>query len=46
MILGEIVGEELKGYEAAQTRILGLVDDAHATAAEFLYDPVMRDGLV
>ena len=46
MILGEIVGEEFESDEAPETGVLGFVDDTHPAAAEFLHDPVMRDGLV
>ena len=34
-ILREIFGEEFEGHEAAEARVLGLVDDTHAAAAEF-----------
>jgi hypothetical protein len=37
--------QKLERDETVETSILGLVDDAHATAAEFLEDAVMRDGL-
>jgi hypothetical protein len=29
-----------------QPNILGLIDDAHATAAELFNDSVVRDGLI
>jgi len=38
--------EETQGDEAAQPRVLGLIDHAHATATEPLDDAVVRDGLV
>ncbi len=44
-VLGEIVGQKLQGDEAAEAGVFGLVDDAHAAAAELFDDPVMRDGL-
>ncbi len=45
-ILREIVGKKLEGDEAAETRVLGFVDHAHAAATELFDDPVMRDGLI
>ena len=41
----EIVREKFQGYETAEFEIFGFVDDSHTAAAEFLDDPVMRDGL-
>jgi len=38
-------GKELQGNEAVQACIFGLVNDAHATATEFLHDAVVRNGL-
>ena len=38
-------GEELQGNESAEARILRLVHDSHAAAAELLDDAVVRDGL-
>ena len=46
MILGKVVGKEFECDEAAETRVFGLVDDAHAAPAELLDDPIMRDGLI
>src|SRR6202044_1685982 len=37
--------EKLQRYKATQAGILGLVNDPHAPAAEFLDDAVMGDGL-
>src|SRR5208283_5159793 len=45
-IFGHIIGQKLEGDKAMQADVLGLVDDAHATTAEFLDDAVMRDDLV
>src|SRR6185436_5473937 len=39
------VGEELQRDITAQACVLGLVDDAHAPASQFLEDAVMGDGL-
>ena len=44
-VVGYIVGQELQGDEAAELGVLGLVDDAHAAAAELFDDAVVRDGL-
>src|SRR6202140_4097730 len=43
-ILRPIVGEKLKGDKSTQRDVFGLVNHAHATAAEFLDDAVVRDG--
>ena len=37
--------EQLKGHCALQSRVLGLVDRAHATAFEFFDDPVVGNDL-
>jgi hypothetical protein len=44
-IASQIVGQELESDEAAQARVLGLVDHAHATAADLFQDAVVRDRL-
>jgi len=44
-VLGHILGQELEGNKAIQFDVFGLVDDAHATAAELLDNPVVRNGL-
>jgi len=44
-IVGDVFGEELKGYEAAEFRILGLINYAHAAAAQLLDCAVVGDGL-
>src|SRR6202049_335831 len=44
-VSGNIFRQELQGDEATKLRVLGLVDHAHPTAAKFLDDAVMRDGL-
>jgi hypothetical protein len=44
-VMGEIFRKELEGDEAAKTRILGLVHNAHPAATEFLGDSIVRDGL-
>ena len=40
-----IIGEKFEGDETMEAGVLGLVDDAHAAAAELLDDAVVRDGL-
>ena len=37
-ILGDLVGQKLQGDEAAQSYILGLVDDTHPAAADLLHE--------
>ena len=44
-ILRKIVGQEFQRDEAAEFGVLGLVDDAHAAAAEFFEDVVTGDRL-
>ena len=41
----EIVGQKFQGYEATEFDVFGFVDDSHSAAAEFLDNPVVRDGL-
>ena len=45
-VAGQIIREELEGDEAAQFGVLSLVDHAHASAAKFLDNAVVGDGLV
>src|SRR5947207_4474576 len=44
-ITGHFWRQELQPNEAMQAGVLGLVHNAHAAAAEFLNDAVVRDGL-
>jgi len=44
-IVGEIVWEKFEGDEAAEARVFGFIDHAHAATAEFFDDVVMGDGL-
>jgi hypothetical protein len=44
-IFGNVVRQELKGHKAVQLYVLGLIDHTHTTAAQFLDDAVVRDGL-
>ncbi len=44
MIFRHSLGQEFKRYETVQPRVLGLIDDTHATATELLDDAVVRDG--
>ena len=43
-ILGNVFGQKFQGDVAAEARVLGLVDHAHAAAAKFFEDGVVRDG--
>src|SRR5208282_2402341 len=43
-ILGNVVGEEFKSHTAAEARVFGFIDHAHATTAKFFQDAVVRDG--
>ena len=43
-ILGNIFGKEFQRNIAAEPRVLGFVDDAHAAAAKFFEHGVMGDG--
>jgi len=43
-ITGNFLRQELEGNEAMQPRVFGFIDHAHAPAAEFLDDAVVRDG--
>src|SRR5580704_15390632 len=45
VIVREVIGEEFESYEAVETNVLGFVDNAHASAAEFLEDAIVRDRL-
>jgi hypothetical protein len=44
-VLRHLRGQELQGDVAAELRVLGLVHDAHAPAAQPRGDPVVRDRL-
>src|SRR5256885_5533526 len=44
-ILSYFFRQELQSHESAKARVLGLIDNTHAAAAEFLNDAVVRDGL-
>jgi hypothetical protein len=43
---GQVVGEEFQGDEAAESGVFGLVDHAHASAAELFEDAVVGDSLI
>jgi hypothetical protein len=40
-----VVGQKFQCHETMQAGVLGLVNNAHTTAAEFLDNAVMGDGL-
>src|ERR1700747_828524 len=44
-IAGNSLRQEFQRYEGSKTSVLGLIDHAHPTAAEFLDDLIVRDGL-
>ena len=44
-VLGDGLRQELEGDKAIQASVLGLVHYAHAAAAQFLENPVMRNDL-
>ena len=44
-VFGNVVGQKLKGDEAAEVYVLSFINHTHAAAAEFLDDAVVRDGL-
>ena len=43
-VTDQIIGEELESNETAKVGVFGLVDDAHAAAAQLLNDAVVRNG--
>ena len=45
VVARELLGQELEGHLTAELQVLGLVDDAHAAAAELREDPIVRDRL-
>ena len=44
-IAGHFLRQKLQRYEAAQSRIFRFVDNAHAPAAEFFDNAIMRNCL-
>ena len=44
-VFRNLVRKELQGDKTVQLYVFGLVDHAHATAAQLLCDAVVRDGL-
>jgi hypothetical protein len=44
-VLRHILGQELERDKATEGGVLGLLDHAHAAAAQLLEDAVVRDGL-
>src|SRR5713101_4368211 len=44
-VFGDVIGQKLQGHKSVEGHVLGLVDHAHAAAAQLLDDPVVRDGL-
>jgi hypothetical protein len=44
-VFGDVVGEEFQRDETAEFYVFGFIDNAHSSAAEFLDDAVVRNGL-
>jgi hypothetical protein len=44
-VAGNVIGQELEGYEAMEASVFRLVDHTHAAAAQLLDDAVVRDDL-
>ena len=44
-VFGYIVGQKFQRHEAVQPGVFSFIDNAHATAAKFLSDAVVRNGL-
>jgi hypothetical protein len=44
-IAGDVIWQELQSHEAVQFYVFGLVDHAHASAAELFDDAIVRDSL-
>jgi hypothetical protein len=44
-VRGNVIGQELEGDETAEFQVFGFVDYAHTTAAKFLDNAVVRNGL-
>jgi hypothetical protein len=44
-IPGKILRQKLQGHAAAESQVLGFVDNAHPAAAQLAGDFVVRDGL-
>ena len=40
-VAGEDFGQDLDGDSAGQCRVLGVIDDPHATAADLIDNPVL-----
>jgi hypothetical protein len=41
----QVLRQEFQGDGAVQARVLRFIDHAHTTAAELLYDAIVRNGL-
>jgi len=44
-IFGDVVRKKFKGHKAAEFKVFGFVYHAHATAAQFVYNAIVGDGL-
>ena len=45
LVAGKFIGKEFQRDLPAEARVLSLIDDAHASAAELLQNPVVGNGL-
>ncbi len=45
-VLGGVFRQELQGDSTLELGVLGLIDDTHAPATEFLNNAIVRNGLV
>ncbi len=45
LFTGNLLRQELESDETMQPRVLSLIDNTHPTAAQFLDDAIVRDGL-
>src|SRR5580700_5671004 len=44
-VMGHQLGQKLQSYETVEPAVLGLVDDTHASAADFFDDAIVGNGL-
>jgi len=42
---GDVIGQELESYKAAELHVFGLIYNPHRAGAKFLDDVIVRDGL-
>jgi len=44
-VFREVIGKELEDDETTELGVLSFVNDAHASAAQFFEDAIVREGL-